>query len=457
MPYRFRLIDYNEIFDESKVITNPEPTRNDKFSKGDKFTDNGIFSEEIYGSFDDEKNDKDISTLGWIDLKENYIINPILFPYLKLCIPQLKTIINYNKTIDKNGKIVDKKGNNLIIKNTKEDLELIQDINDEQELHERKRSCEDDYIGLIEFKNRFDEILEKYINIDKYMNEYAFIINNRDKVFINKIPVFSHKLRPAIMIGKTFSYAEINKNYNFILQYLTEMNDTICEEDKNTELLLLPSLFNIQTYTNIIFNEIINEYLKGKKGYLRQYVQGAKLNYIARNVIVPLTKYKLDEVHMPYLTFAELWKFPLINLISKSRGINYNEALKLFNKWILGFYPEMYNYMNELITKTKGGCCILLNRNPSISLGSIQYFRITAIHKDYTNLCLQIPHSCLQMYSGDFDGDVLNIVPIFDIELKQVFSVLSPINFIVDRNNGKFNKKIGFMDDQIFSMYTLNR
>jgi len=422
MGKKMTLVDFNKLYDEESLITNANPIENHEFSN------TGIYSEAIFGSYNEDVDDKDIDQLGWIDLSPYYIINPLVFNIVKSCIPQVNRIVMYNKSINQNG----------------------------EEIETQEVIGEDDFRGLVDFKENFDELLEKYVDKEKHAKEYNFIQYNKDKIFIDKIPVFSHKLRPATLLAKNvLVFNEINNYYNFIIEYNNEIKDNIVSSG-SIELLKLPLLYNIQLYANTIHTKIINDYLKGKKGFLRKNIMGSRINFSARNVITPLIGYKLDEVAMPYKTFGELYKFQLINLISTVKGINYNEATKFWEKGMLAFNSELYNYMMELVNKTKGGCTFLLNRNPTISLGSFLYLKIAFVKKDYSDLTLGISNNLLSALSGDYDGDVLNIIPIFGNVMKEHFSLLSPTNFLVDRNNGKFNSDFDLAKDQILGIYILN-
>lgn len=373
LPKKLKIIKFDDIYNEENKITNFNPIKSDK----SQFADDGIYSEKIFGSYNEEENEKDIGTLGWIDFGDYYIINPIMYGFIKKCIPNINNIINYQRSINQNGEI-------------DEDQQPIK---------------EGEYIGLIKFKENFLNILEKSVNKEKNLKEYNFILKNKDKVFINKFPVFSHKLRPATMIANhTLVFTEINNEYNFIIQYINEMNDYSIKDTEEIDMTVLPLLYQIQKFANIIFNKIINDYLKGKKGFLRKNVFGGKMNFTARDVITPLIGYNIDEVAIPYITFAELYKFQLINLISKIKNINYNQALEFWKKSILGFNEEFYNYMMELVKKTKYGCTILLNRNPTISLESILFLKIAYVKKDYSDYTLSISNSILSCLSADYDG-----------------------------------------------------
>jgi len=97
----------------------------------------------------------------------------------------------------------------------------------------------------------------------------------------------------------------------------------------------------------------------------------SRLNFSSRCVITPaFYKYKIDEVVMPYLAFLELFKFHIINILQKTKDINYNDSLHIFNEATLEFNEEIYLIMKDIIDKTKGGIKILLNRK--LDCGFIQ-------------------------------------------------------------------------------------
>ena len=164
MSKRCRLIDFNELYDERYKITNYKDIDRDK-----KFTDDGIFSETVFGSLTDDN----IETIGWIDLGQHYIINPIMYNHIKrLFGNKFDKMIKYAKVLNKEGEV---------------------SLEEEQQ---QENWEEDDNLGLKEFKERFLELIEKWGNTKKYEKEYNFIIDNLKYVFINKYPVFNAKLRP---------------------------------------------------------------------------------------------------------------------------------------------------------------------------------------------------------------------------------------------------------------------
>lgn len=411
---KIRLIKFSDIYDSNYRITNYNPVEKDK-----SFSDDGIFSERIFGDFSDDR----IDDIGWVDLEGNYIINPIMYNYIsRLLGKKLERMIRFDKKISREGEIISE--------------------NEEDE--------EDDNIGLDEFRNRFVELIKKWGNKNKYNKEYDFVLSNHEYVFIDKIPVFNSKLRPASLISNIVTMDEINNEYNLVLRYKQEMDGI------ENKYLSLPLLFNIQILTNKIWNMIINDYLKGKKGWLRKNILGARIDYCARFVIGPQINKRIDEVTIPYVGFAELYKYQLISLIAKSKKINYIRAERIWRKKSLKFDEELYSYMQVLLKNTKGGCRILLNRNPTIAVGSILFLRIGSIKKDYSDLTLNISNNVLDVLGGDYDGDTLNVIPIFDMQMKKSLEVLSPQNLLIDKNNGRFNRRFSLLKEQICGIYILN-
>jgi len=70
----------------------------------------------------------------------------------------------------------------------------------------------------------------------------------------------------------------------------------------------------------------------------------------------------MNEVLLPYLTFLELYKFQIINLISIVYNKNEADSIKMWNEATINFNRNVYKIMQEIIKKTKGGVKILLNR-----------------------------------------------------------------------------------------------
>lgn len=314
---RVKFADFNKDFNPEKEVTNATDYENKKF------TDDGIFSEKIFGSYQDTEYIR-----GWVDFGDYYIINPLMFGFLKKVIPKLSKLIKKENSVDIDGQVID---------------------NDN----------EVDNVGLLRFKENFDEYLELYG--DTSVPEWKLINDNRDKLFINKFPILPTKLRPGILVKNVITGSKINKIYKFLIHYANELKSADIEIEG--ELNINNLMYNLQLYANEVLSTIIDISIKKKKGWLRSRIMGSRINNSARNVIGPLVLDDgliLEDVAMPYKTYLELYKKLLINLLVKSKGINYVKANYIWWKSTLKFNPEMYKYMVELNTKSKYGQYILL-------------------------------------------------------------------------------------------------
>lgn len=332
----FNVIDYEEIFNPDNLITSSE------FINKKKFNDDGLFSERIFGENSDNK---DIDILGWIEFGNYKIISPTFFNRIEKCIKAktLDKIINYDMKTDEKGNLIPNDPNPIEFQNS----------------------------GIIGFEENFLEIMDLYANKDVPEYETIMKVYNENKLFIRVFPVFSSKLRPGMLFQgsknkkASIKYDDINGLYNFVIKYSNKIKEIEGDdEDPDKKLILYTMLYNLQSYCNQIAIYIIDNFLKEKKGILRRIIASSRVNFSSRNVLTPKIEGKINEVELPYLTFLELYRFLLINLVRKTEGISYNEAEIYFQSCKRHFDKKMYKYMNELINNSKFGLRILLNRNP---------------------------------------------------------------------------------------------
>lgn len=146
-----------------------------------------------------EFKDVDLSITGWIRLHKCKLIQPIFYMQLKSVIgdKQLTEIIEFDKETTKDGLLVDKKGKSPF-----------------------------KGIGIREFEERLEEILEYYGRKKKHKAEIIdSILEERDKVFISSIPIYSSVLRPSLFKGDTFFYNTIDKCINPFFSIVQLLNN----------------------------------------------------------------------------------------------------------------------------------------------------------------------------------------------------------------------------------------
>lgn len=320
--------------------------------------------------------DDNFDYTGWIVLKDPYvIIHPGLFKSIEFIIGKdtLKNILNVEKPKDEDG----------------------------HEIEVTPPSDEPYYnIGMLEFRDRFDEIMKFYINKKKNkMAYYEDIINHRRSVFTHSIPVFTTLLRPYELDTKAFYYEDTNSIYTMINKLKTHINNESLKIYRK-EKPKLQYLFDMQNKVNELYNSI-EAILSGKKGALRTLI-GGRYNFTSRDVIVADPSLRIDEVSLPYAALTELLQQQIINILCKSYSMSYSDAFDFWYKSCIIENDTIKNIIMSLIRNHKSGrgLPVLINRNPTISYGSIFQMHVTKMTFGYT---MGIPLQILKPLAADFD------------------------------------------------------
>ena len=405
---------------------------------------------ELYGKFNNGRvckkcgtkvtyRNTDMKKTGWMTLREElHLINPLYYFMLEKVIGKkdLYNIIFYNKKRDKDGNVV-------------VDLDYFDENNP---------FCS---IGMKQFYERFDEIMAYYKDnikgVPKVREEkiemFKFLEKNKEKIFCNHFPVYSLSIRPIMMVKDNLIFDPINAKFQSLLVNVCNLNnnDSLIN---NNDLKVLPLLFKSQLLLNKIHKSTI-EQVSTKKGHIRSSILGERVNYSSRCVIVPLIgKYNLNEIKLPYLVFLELYKYEIINLLTKMDKLSIAEANKRWHKATTKFDRRIYLIMKHIIDNTEGGLYCFINRNPSLNLGSLISMRVVDVKEDYSDLTLNVPVNILGLIAGDFDGDVLNIISLKSREFVEYYNrIYSPIRMMIDRNDGYFNRKMNLIKDQMIGLY----
>jgi len=418
----------------AKVIRSPKMIDD----KGN-FTDDGIFSRSIFGTLHKSSysckcgeitgkfmegivcdkcktkviDETHYGKTGWISLDDYRIIHPVLYNFIAKIAPIEKIISKNNvKKIKYSG------------------------------------------IGLDQFRLNFKKILDFYYNknknkkrkkIDKH---YKIIIDNMDKIFIDKIFIMDISLRIAVIKNNMLKYDDINIMYNNILRSLKDIDKPGVIDDVKKNLI-----FDVQMIYNNIYKYVVKA-ISGKSGMTRKFLLGARTNFSSRSIIVPgLPDHKIDEAHIPYITFLELFRYHIIHLLVKELGYDHMEAQKRIWKAMLVFDEKLYNLATKKLIVDRN-TMIILNRNPTIAVGSIMGLRIGKVKKDIKDYTTSIHNNILPVLAADYDGDVLNIILMIDDKFGDWLTPLKPSNLIIDVKTGHFNSSFSLKHDSITGLYT---
>lgn len=309
-------------------------------------------------------------------------------------------------------------------------------------------------IGIIDFHERFDEIMDYYLQRRANKKDYyESIMDDRDKVFIQSIPVFTIHLRPFRLDGGSFSYEGTNAIYNMMANIAARINDdkTMMNRKKKPKNQLL---FDLQMKYKELYDEV-TKILSGKKGTIRQLF-GGRYNFTARSVIAPGPDLRIDEVHLSYPCLCGLLQQRIINILHKSYFMKYNDAYKLLQESMHQENPIIRQIIEGIISSSGRGIPILINRNPTIAYGGIIQAYCSGISKGYTML---IPLQILEGLAADFDGDTLNIMLIINKDFQLAAeNVFNPRNAMyISKNDGMFNNSYNHKRDTIINMNTLSQ
>ena len=196
---------------------------------------------------------------------------------------------------------------------------------------------------------------------------------------------------------KSFYYEDTNSIYTMINKLKTSINNESLRIFRQKKPKL-QYLFDMQMKVNELYASI-EAILSGKKGALRTLI-GGRYNFTARDVIVADPSLRIDEISLPYAALIELLQQPIINILHKSYSMSYSDAYDFWYKACITENVTVKDIILSLINnnKTGRGLPVLINRNPTISAGSILQMFCTKMTTGYT---MGIPLQVLKLLAAD--------------------------------------------------------
>lgn len=170
---------------------------------------------------------------------------------------------------------------------------------------------------------------------------------------------------------------------------------------------------------------------------IRHGLMGSRSHFTARAVISPIVgEHDIDEVHLPWTCAVLLYEFEILNLLINRYGYTLNDAMITYTVAETNFVQVVYDILNTLIKecsctnlgwRPKHGLPILLNRNPSIRHGAVQYFLVTKIKPNPADYTTEVPPESIVAPNGDFDGDQMNIMSIKEMDMVPELMAFHPM------------------------------
>lgn len=320
--------------------------------------------------------DDDFSYFGWIILKYDHYIHPLMYKKIESFIGkrEFDNILMYHREETIDGKI--------------EPFCVV-------DPSEPYRSA-----GIKLFEEKFDEIMEYYLKKKPSKKDiYDHIMKNKDKIFTRSIPVYTTLLRPYDIDGRSFNHEDSNPKFNIINKMATKLNNRDLEMENN-EIVIEDLLKSLQDAVMALY-EYITNILTGKKGNIRQLF-GGRYNFSSRCVIVSDNKLRIDQVKLPYKCLV-VWLEPQIkNILVKSYNMSYNQAEEYVFKAQVQPDTTIANIINSIIHSHKEGLPIIINRNPTINYGSLLQMFCIGMNEDLENdYTMSIPLQVLPNLAAD--------------------------------------------------------
>lgn len=368
----------------------------------------------------------DFEKFGWICIDDKYcLIHPNLYKALSSFIgsKEFESILDNDDKMDINGKIIEP----TVSKNSPFAG-----------------------IGMLEFCDRFDEIMEFYKNKNAKKPEklefYEHIMANKDKVFTHSIPVYTTQLRPYNLDESQLNFDGNNAHFNILAAQALRVNkNQLISRRKGKPAKQI--LFRMQQKWMEIYDDVEKQ-LAHKKGFVRS-VMGGRYNYCSRAVIVPDNSLQIDEVILPYSAMVIMLEQRIVSILAKTMPMHI-----AYMKWhaaTINPDREIYDLLMKIIKSEYVG--ILLNRNPSIHSQSIVQMRVTGMHFD--SYAMSLPLQILDGMNADFDGDTLNVMYIINKDfLYACMRVFNPrYAGQISRNTGMFEINVSL---QVNNLICLN-
>lgn len=309
-------------------------------------------------------------------------------------------------------------------------------------------------IGMLEFYNRFDEIMEFYKNKNRSkpdsMLYYNDIMANRNILFHHTIAIYTSLLRPAVEDNGSLKYEDCNEEFTMLNILVEKVNDDELTIDRKSKGML-DALWDIQKNINNVYIKI-KEILAKKKGDIRSAI-GGRFCFSSRSVIRQDVNLKADQIKLPFAGLCELLQQVIINILVKTYGFTFAEAKNKWDNCQRCGHDKVIRDIIEGLINYHNGLPIIINRNPTINFGSILSVKCIGINDDYT---MSISLLVLKVLAADFDGDTLNILYLYNKELIEIADkVLSPRQMFISRNDGLCNADFIHSRDVIINANSL--
>ena len=266
--------------------------------------------------------------------------------------------------------------------------------------------------------------------------------NRPEWMIMDVIPVIPPDIRPMVQLdGGRFATSDLNDLYRRIinrnnrLARLLELGapDIIVRNEKRMLQEAVDALIDNGRRGRPVTGpgnralKSLSDMLKGKQGRFRQNLQGKRVDYSGRSVIVVGPELKIYQCGLPKEMAIELFKpFVMKELVSNGTAHNIKNAKKMVER----LQSEVWDVLEDVIKEHP----VMLNRAPTLHRLGIQAFEPILVEGKAIKLH---PLVCTA-FNADFDGDQMAVHLPLSVEAQAEcrFLLLSPNNLLKPSDGG---------------------
>ena len=243
-----------------------------------------------------------------------------------------------------------------------------------------------------------------YDNFDAFINFYLashptetgrsvapdmqrFLESTGKAIWCTKLPILSKYIQPVAKASATVRYADedIENLFKAIFSFrsilLAERMMKFSADHIDKHFFRVYGEFITYTDNILVFK------LPKKHSVMRKHVFGSRYHCTCRTVAVPITDpHDCDEIFLPWKLGIMVYKYHIISVLVNKRGLSVFEAYNKVMDAINIYDHQIDIIMQELIAECPyKGLPMLMNRNPSLKIGSIQLLFVTKIKPAFKN------------------------------------------------------------------------
>lgn len=176
------------------------------------------------------------------------------------------------------------------------------------------------------------------------------------------------------------------------------------------------------------YDSIYKDKFGSKEGLCRKHVYAGRSHFSFRCVINSITDpHRSDEIHVPWGVGIAVFRLHLMNKLLKMKWTP-KRITAFLDEYASRYHPLLDALFVELIAEapTNKGIACTLNRNPSLSRGSIQRTYITKVKTDPSIWTVSMSIRIIAPLNADFDGDALNFTLALDQKIENLLGNLAP-------------------------------